>query len=238
MLAPKSSSGRPTRQGGESSGSDVPRVDAQSTHGSDKKTTAADGSSNAPQIPPGEQTLEPDDQLDDAARQLRIDHQYARKLFAKVVQQLDGSRVYSSSNQSSQRETDSSNVDNERRQAVLNKLASLAESSAPTAGDDAKTTPQVVVDRLRATAQLLKDPKVYNTDAGRSMLHFFYQSLGDPLLGADDPHLSSIVDLLSAGTEATVRTCFQERKEHQLGYVPPKKIRSDVTPDWVIEVPQ
>ena len=71
------------------------------------------------------------------------------------------------------------------------------------------------------------------------MLHFFYQALADPSKGADDPLLPEIATLLKAkGSLPTIRACFAERKEQGLGFVAARKIRADVTPEWVIQVSQ
>ena len=91
------------------------------------------------------------------------------------------------------------------------------------------------MDRLKITAKILKDPKVYNSDAGRKLLHFFYQQFADPAVGDDDLLMAKLIDRLDAG-EKIVETCFRERKEFELGYVPSKNKRSDATEEWVIQV--
>ena len=92
------------------------------------------------------------------------------------------------------------------------------------------------MDRLVETAQILKDPQVFHSNAGRQQLHFFYQQFADPSLGSQDLLMSRIIDRLDAGTKSTVAACFDERKKHGLGYIPERKRRADATEPWLVEV--
>lgn len=128
--------------------------------------------------------------------------------------------------------------DHNREEFVRRFLLTLLEDCLSTESSDhapEATLPEVIVERLQATAQALKQPKVFNSDAGRAMLHAFYQGLADPELGRLDPNLQAISKALNANLD-TVSMCFEERKVHGLGYVPPKKERADKLEEWLVEV--
>ena len=156
----------------------------------------------------------------------RYDRSVAKDMFEKVLNELRLHQIYAH--------------DQERREFVLSQLGALLHDdhveTDSAALESGVSVGELLVERLRSTAELLINPAIYNSNGGRLMLHIFYQALADPKLGGDDDRIKEICTLLGAGSEATVKTCFQERKEHGLGYLKDKKIRADVTPEWVVQV--
>jgi len=126
----------------------------------------------------------------------------------------------------------------DRRQVALAKLISdLSTELSSSSQVEAASTETLIANRLQASIQTLKQPQVYNTNAGQALIHQVWQSVADPDLGAEDPALSAIASRLNASKVETVKTCFAERKHHGFGYVPPKKQRSDALEEWLVAVP-
>lgn len=128
-----------------------------------------------------------------------------------------------------------------RRHTAIAAAASMLQEQLPEVSLP-ESLDKDIVDRLAVTLATLRvtEPTSqalsYHSNEGRAFLHQTWQSVADPAKGAQDTQLKAISNRLG-GDSAFVKTCFHERKEHHLGYVPGRKKRWDATEQWLIEVP-